>query len=75
LSYPEFEQKCSAASYCGMESSQMPNAHSYHISIKNNFRALNTLFNSAVYTIKSDKSIFVSMPKNLAWTQQQVDSL
>ncbi len=39
---------------------------------KNKFKALNALLHRAEYTIT--RSIFVSMPKNLAWTEQQVDS-
>ncbi len=38
-------------------------------SFKNKFKALNNLLNN------KKKSIFVSVPKNLAWTQQQVASM
>jgi hypothetical protein len=35
---------------------------------KNKFKALNALLNK-------EQNIFVSMPKNIAWTQQHVDSM
>jgi hypothetical protein len=41
---------------------------------KNKFKALNTLINSAENTISSEK-VFVFQCLNLAWTQQQVDSM
>jgi hypothetical protein len=41
---------------------------------KNKFNALNTLLNFAEYTITSEK-VFVFQCLNLAWTQQQVDSM
>jgi hypothetical protein len=48
--------------------------HCNTFSVKNKFKALKTLLNSAEYHNK-EKSIFVSMLKNLAGTQQQVDSM
>jgi hypothetical protein len=38
-------------------------------------KALNTLFNSAEYHKKGKSIFFVYMPKNLARTQQQADSM
>jgi hypothetical protein len=36
-----------------------------------NFKALLTLSKSAEYSVTRKRVFFVSMPKNLAWTQQQ----
>ncbi len=41
---------------------------------KNKLRALNTLLNSDEYNITRER-VFYFMSKNLAWTQQQVDSI
>jgi hypothetical protein len=45
-----------------------------YILFKSKFKALRTLLNSSEYT-NIRNIFFVSMPKNLAWTQQQVDSM
>ncbi len=46
----------------------------YFFKIK--FKAFNTLLNSAEHNMKRKRvHIFVVMPKNLAWTHQQVGSM